>query len=663
VRREEEPKNESRYSDVVFNPPFKIEAQRRTNEISQEIKQYSSEPKRESVSFDWNLDGFPGSKPRQEDDFKFNWDDVLEKKRQTREIDVEKIVPNQEERQDDALFAEVEETKNKNENIKDRIDTIEKEEKSESSLSIEELEKELFGEAPSQVSEDAEKELEMTLQYRREDLEGPRDKFYTYNAKRDAFQELLDKERAHIEKLEQERKAQWENLTPAEEQKQAVKEPPAFEDIFVEPELIHGNHLEEVGMAMPPETAAVMAEDEPDKDESVEDKPAVHEADEDVLAETDVVAEESGTEEAGAEEAQTEPVLAAGVLAGGVLAAEGISEAVSEEKQDSLDSQSDSLDDKQDSLETEEGEAEKPQTNIQQQDMENLKAAEQEEKAEDEEMPPFQEDAHKEKTKLRFSDVFPAEAVNADSSSDDSGSDDSGKEKQTVKKPIFAETDEEDEDNSERKGKSSLLKIIVIILAILVAVEVITIAIKIIAPDSGFSKGVDKFIGSVTSVFTGEASPEEQLTEPEVDVTYATEYINEAAKTANNIGSVSENTDLKYDISKTYSFEEISETAEFQNGIWKTDDEGRDIYIGQQIIGDVISHYNAMKDEGTLEEGVVGINKLEIGEIRTGDSGYYVLTKVTYAQEQGGESVKYESAYLTASEEDIAVKEVKEESL
>ena len=94
VRKEETGQNESRYSDVVFNPPFKLEAQRRTEEISQGIKEYSSEPKRESVDFNWNLDGFPGNRlSRADEDFKFNWDDVIEKRNRNREVDLEKIVP------------------------------------------------------------------------------------------------------------------------------------------------------------------------------------------------------------------------------------------------------------------------------------------------------------------------------------------------------------------------------------------------------------------------------------------------------------------------------------------------------------------------------------------------------------------------------------------
>jgi len=68
--REERPAPKPMSSDVVFNPPFKIEADRRTSEI---YRGFVSEPAEEKprqtepVSFDWNLDGFPQETRRTEE--------------------------------------------------------------------------------------------------------------------------------------------------------------------------------------------------------------------------------------------------------------------------------------------------------------------------------------------------------------------------------------------------------------------------------------------------------------------------------------------------------------------------------------------------------------------------------------------------------------------
>ena len=611
VRIEEDQQTDSRYSDVVFNPPFKIEAQRRTEEISKGINQYSSEPKRERVDFNWNLEGFPGSKPRKDDDFQFNWDDVLEKRRTSREVDVEKIVPKQDGFKQEPVEREAQQPGEK----EAAKETYKKEEeKPAGTLSIEELERELFGEAPSQVSKDAEKELEMTLQYKREDLEGAKDKFYTYNAKRDAFQELLDKEKAHIEKLEEENKAKWEMLAPEETQKQQEKQPPAFEDIFVEPELFKEPHLSAVDIALPPKTPEIMADEECGS----------------IVSEAETAEAESSENEV----SEAEPLESAPSKA--ELSADSANE---DNAADAADVEQETAADSHIAKETEE--------------------IQEEEKSEDvEDNPPFQQEvSSKEKTKLRFSDVFPREDFDADGGSDDGSNTPSGEKEKAMQ--IQLPEDDEDEETKKRKP---VLKIIIIILAVLVAIEVVIIGVKIAAPDSAFAKGVDNFIDSVASVFGGGDQQNNLSDDPEITTTYLTEYIN-AVTSHDNIGSISEDVNLKYDLTKDYAFEEIPQTAEFQNGIWKTADDGSDRYIGQEIVENMIAYYNAMKDEGNLKEGIVGINKLEIGEIRTGDAGYYVLTRVTYANDQGSETVEYNSVHLTDSSESISVEEIKEENL
>ena len=74
-------------NDIVFNPPFKVEAEKRTNEIYRgfvsdkpaEEKKRTAEP----VNFDWNLSGFP-QETRKTDDVDFNWDSVVERRNQQR---------------------------------------------------------------------------------------------------------------------------------------------------------------------------------------------------------------------------------------------------------------------------------------------------------------------------------------------------------------------------------------------------------------------------------------------------------------------------------------------------------------------------------------------------------------------------------------------------
>ena len=73
----------SKNDDIVFNPPFKLEAQKKTEEIlkaAEERREEEKKAKRETVAFDWNLEGFPTTRPQKTEDVDFNWDSVLEKR-------------------------------------------------------------------------------------------------------------------------------------------------------------------------------------------------------------------------------------------------------------------------------------------------------------------------------------------------------------------------------------------------------------------------------------------------------------------------------------------------------------------------------------------------------------------------------------------------------
>ena len=59
----------------------------------------------------------------------------------------------------------------------------------------------------------------------------------------------------------------------------------------------------------------------------------------------------------------------------------------------------------------------------------------------------------------------------------------------------------------------------------------------------------------------------------------------------------------------------------------------------------------------------MGINSLEIGEIRSGNGEYFVLNKVTYAKADGNTAVAYQTVRLVNSADGIIVDEMKEESV
>ena len=167
------------------------------------LNEEEKKAKRETVAFDWNLEGFPTTRPQKTEDVDFNWDSVLEKRSRIGS---------------DAVYPEKKEPVELQEPT---VEKIELPETRDEAMPVEELEKELFG--------SLEKE--------------PDDRFYTFNQKNNAFQELLDKEKERVRSLEDEYNKQlaemdytWvPDVFPAKHKPEPVKEIQAEPD---EPVLI-----------------------------------------------------------------------------------------------------------------------------------------------------------------------------------------------------------------------------------------------------------------------------------------------------------------------------------------------------------------------------------------------------------------------------------------
>ncbi len=469
------------YNDVVFNPPFKAEAERRTQHIAQEVKPYSSEPKREAVQLDWNLDGFPTAERKKNDEFEFNWDAVIDRRRESKPVTVEKILPEleiqptvEEIQAKPVIEAITEETTEVAEPAEEEISLFQKKDKEEP-LSIEELERALFGD--EDFSTPAPKDPSVTMEYKhitgaekeeleavleaaesKMDAEAPavetvleepevhvekveekaEEKFYTYNAKKNAFQELLDKERERLKALEDQRQTEWDAITkskPGEayQPRKALE----FDEVFVEPKLPLVPPVKEVAVVQAPLTAMVMAADN--------------------FAEVDTEAEEL------VEVAVVQAPLTARieVFCDEVCDAdETPGEETPEEKEEVVE--------------------QFPFPSGAETDEPGEETAVEEETSVDE------------KTKLRYSDVFPVDAFNT-ADSDQSSKLDKKKEVAEAYNKIFEEEEE--------VGGNKLLKAIIVFLSLVVLAEIIIIGAKFVAPDSALTQYVDVLLSKIAMLF------------------------------------------------------------------------------------------------------------------------------------------------------------------
>ena len=83
---------------------------------------------------------------------------------------------------------------------------------------------------------------------------------------------------------------------------------------------------------------------------------------------------------------------------------------------------------------------------------------------------------------------------------------------------------------------------------------------------------------------------------------------------------------------------------------------------GEKLIEAVINYYDGWKATNTNKK-LIGINTLEIGSIKTGEDGFYVLCKVVYAGTDGEEITQYQSVYAKISNGLMVINEIKEETL
>lgn len=499
----------SKNDDIVFNPPFKLEAQKKTEEIlkaAEERREEEKKAKRETVAFDWNLEGFPTTRPQKTEDVDFNWDSVLEKRSRIGS---------------DAVYPEKKEPVELQEPT---VEKIELPETRDEAMPVEELEKELFG--------SLEKE--------------PDDRFYTFNQKNNAFQELLDKEKERVRSLEDEYNKQlaemdytWvPDVFPAKHKPEPVKE-----------------------IQAEPDEGPVTETQEPSgTGESLADVETLSEPDEPVLI--------------GVVQPQTPQVLD--------LTKETVI----------------------------------PPSNVSN-----------------------EESAPTDKEKLRYSDIFPRV--------DTPGSGGSGSG--------FAFDEEEEEPLKKHTG----LKILIAILIIALVLEGIILAIKFFAPDSKASQMVNDVIFKVADIFTGGSDePANDVQDDDVKSAYISGIVTEKAADVKTIGSVIYNPQLVYDKSKAYSFDEIASADEFVDAEWKD----ASATYGEKLIETIIKYYDGWIDTKE-EESLVGINTLEIGEIKTGQSGFYTLCKVTYAGADGSEISDVQTVYTVISNGLMVINEIKEEVL
>ena len=246
----------------------------------------------------------------------------------------------------------------------------------------------------------------------------------------------------------------------------------------------------------------------------------------------------------------------------------------------------------------------------------------------------------------------------------------------------------DDDDSDENPKKGRVLKVIAVILCILVAAELVMIGIQYFAPQSDAAKAINKAYGTVMDLFSGkgdkadaepaEADPEEDEQEGPLAPLIAAQK-----DKGKNIVLIEEDQTLTFDDGEDYGFADLGSAYTFTDKPWYTDD-GVDVTYGQELVGTLVQYYSSWIDKINGKNNKVlkvidetsdfyeeieslegdedleyGMNRLAIGDVRVGNTGFYVRTSVTVVDSKQKEKTEEHIVYMEPDEKAMKIVAVK----
>ncbi|MBQ5954654.1 MAG: zinc ribbon domain-containing protein [Firmicutes bacterium] len=269
------------------------------------------------------------------------------------------------------------------------------------------------------------------------------------------------------------------------------------------------------------------------------------------------------------------------------------------------------------------------------------------------------------KAKLRYSDLFPTPVTEHNDKEYGPADDEEAMKEKQRKAEELNKIFEDEDKNEEKPHKHIVGNIIMILLILLILFEGSVLAAKLIAPDSKYAHISDVAVEKILNLFHGEdVVVDDGSSDEDVDIDDTaiaegmyTSMVNELSKNAKTIGEVVYNENLNYSKVPKSSFDGAESLETLKDSEWS---EGT-TYAGG-IYSTIISYYDEWKDRNT-DESLVGIDTLELGEIKQSSDGYYVLCKTTYATSDGSKAATYQTCYITLIDGKMFIDEIKGETV
>lgn len=193
----------------------------------------------------------------------------------------------------------------------------------------------------------------------------------------------------------------------------------------------------------------------------------------------------------------------------------------------------------------------------------------------------------------------------------------------------------QEESQEAGKPRSKALHVLSILFYTVLLIVIIVLGIKLIAPDSSLALKIDRTYDNIIHMITGKHSPANN-TEDMEELKTVDDWIADSASSNQNIDKVKSAPELKVDITNK-DFRGVDASRQFSDSTWYTDDDGHNVHYGENIVKSVIAYFS---DLNSTQNGINGekVETLKIGEIRTGEFGFFVATAVN---EKGNSDNQY----------------------
>ncbi len=227
-----------------------------------------------------------------------------------------------------------------------------------------------------------------------------------------------------------------------------------------------------------------------------------------------------------------------------------------------------------------------------------------------------------------------------------------GEDVEDARKKTYVDLDalfgEDAEINREQKPKRHVFgKILVILLIILLIGEAGLAGFKLLAPESKVSQWTDEMIVKIIDKFTGSESnePSHEVDEADAQSAYMAGVLSIAAADAGTVGEFTYNGDLKFAAIANPAYKEVAGASNFIDADWYKEENGQPVTYASKLFEVFVKYYDNWQSTNK-DESLVGINKVEVGEIKSTPEGFYVLAKITFAKQDGTTAEETRTTYI-----------------